>query len=110
MKFNKEVLDVFQHISLFEALEESQLEKMLAASRKITLSEKSILFEKGAPAEFFYLLYSGQIKLFILSAEGDEKVMEIIYPSHTFAEAILFMPKQFYPVSAEAIDDSELYP
>jgi len=109
MEDNKNILNDFREIALFEALDDSQLEKILSASRKITLLAKSTLFERGAAAEYFYLLYSGQIKLYILSAEGDEKVMEIIYPSQTFGEAIMFMPKQFYPVSAEAINDSELY-
>jgi len=109
MKENRDILDEFQHIALFEALDDMQLEKILVTSRKITLSAKSILFEKGTHAEAFYLLHSGQIKLFNLSSEGDEKVIEIIYPLQTFAEAIMFMPKQFYPVSAEAITDCELF-
>ncbi|MFV1982947.1 MAG: Crp/Fnr family transcriptional regulator [Thiohalomonadales bacterium] len=109
MEYNEDILNELQNIALFEALEDSQLEKILSTSRKISLSAKATLFERGKAAEYFYLLHSGQIKLFIISAEGDEKVMEIIYPSNTFAEAVMFMPKQFYPVSAEAINDSELY-
>ena len=102
-------LDELQQIPLFEALNEKQLESMLVLSRAITLSAKNILFEKNTEATYFYLLKSGQIKLFSLSADGDEKVIEIINPSQTFAEAIMFMPKRIYPVSAEAIKNSELY-
>jgi CRP-like cAMP-binding protein len=109
MDFNQNILNEFRRIALFEALDELQLEKILTASQEISLLAKSALFEKGDPANYFYLLHSGQIKLYMLSAEGDEKVMEIIYPQHTFAEAVMFMPNQFYPVSAEAITDSKLY-
>lgn len=97
------------HMPLFEALNEEQLDIVLKHSRYIASPAKTILFEKDSAASHFYLLISGQVKLFCLSEEGDEKVIEIIYPSQTFAEAIMFMPKQNYPVSAQSIKDSELY-
>lgn len=109
MEYNRDIITELQHIPLFDALDDSQLKIIVSSARKIKLPTKSILFERTAVANCFYLLRSGQIKLFILSADGDEKVMEIIHPSQTFAEAIMFIPKQIYPVSAEAIIDSELY-
>lgn len=101
--------DELHQIALFEALDDQQLTDILKSSKVICLASKKSLFEKGSLATHFYLLKSGQIKLFCLSAEGDEKVIEIINPSQTFAEAIMFMPKHIYPVCAEAIKDSELY-
>lgn len=109
MELDNVILDEFQHITLFEALDDSQLQTVISTTRKFTLPAKSILFEKDTKAEYFYLVHSGQVKLFCLSADGDEKVIEILYPSQTFAEAIMFMPKQIYPVSAEAIKDSVVY-
>lgn len=109
MKCNKATLDELHHIPLFEAFDEVQLEKLLSSSHLLRLPARATLFEKGQPAEYFYLLRSGQIKLFCLSASGDEKVVEIIYPTQTFAEAVMFMQRHIYPVSAEAILDSELY-
>lgn len=108
MDYSRDSLKQFQDIALFEALDDKQLKTIVDTSRKFTLLTKMTLFERGAVADYFYLLNRGQIKLFTLSAEGDEKVMEIIYPSQTFGEAVIFMPKRFYPVSAEAINDSEL--
>lgn len=109
MKSNKIIIDELHHIPLFEALDETQLERILGTTRIQSLPAKTVLFESGQNAEHFYLLRSGQIKLYRLSANGDEKVVEIIYPSQTFAEAIMFMPKHVYPVCAEAIVDSEVY-
>lgn len=102
------VLDDLHQIPLFSALDQEQLDSVLKSSKTVSLSAKSILFERGAPATHFYFLKSGQVKLYCLSEEGDEKVIEIIHPSQTFAEAIMFMPKRIYPVSAEAIKKSEL--
>ena len=101
--------DELHQIPLFSALDDQQLANVLSTSKVITLKAKKTLFEQGSSASHFYLLKSGQIKLFCLSAEGDEKVIEIINPSQTFAEAIMFLPKHVYPVNAEAIKTSELY-
>lgn len=109
MEQNRITLEELHDVPLFSALDKQQLDKVLKSSRILTLPAKKLLFKQGAPANHFYLLKSGQIKLYCLSEEGDEKVIEIIYPRQTFAEAIMFMPKQVYPVSAEAIDNSEVY-
>ena len=101
-------LDELHQIPLFSALDEEQLESVLKHSRTISLKAKNILFEKGSEATHFYLLRAGEIKLYSLSEDGDEKVIEIIHPSQTFAEAIMFMPKQMYPVSAETLKESEI--
>lgn len=101
--------DILHQIPLFQALDEKQLKGVLKSSHTFSLTAKSTLFERGTSASHFYLLKSGQVKLFCLSEEGDEKVIEIINPSQTFAEAIMFMPKQVYPVSAETLKNSEVY-
>lgn len=102
-------LDELRHIPFFEALSEDQLSKILFSSKKISLPAKKTLFERNSDADYFYMLKSGQVKLYCISQEGIEKVVEIVSPPQTFAEAIMFMPRQTYPVSAETIVDSELY-
>ena len=101
--------DILRQTPLFQALDEQQLSNVLNSSRTLSLPAKNILFEKDSVASHFYLLKSGQIKLFCLSEEGDEKVIDIINPSQTFAEAIMFLPKKIYPVSAETLKNSEIY-
>ncbi len=109
MDNNNFVLEQLHQIPLFSAFDNQQLETIIKFSRSVSLSAKNVLFERDTPATHFYYLKSGQMKLFCLSTDGCEKVIEIIYPSQTFAEAIMFLPKQVYPVSAEAIKESELY-
>ena len=101
--------DILRKTPLFQALDEQQFKNILKSSRVLSLPAKNILFEKDSNASHFYLLKSGQIKLFCLSEEGDEKVLDIINPSQTFAEAIMFLPKKVYPVSAETLKNSEVY-
>lgn len=109
MESNRIVLDELRHVYLFDSLTELQLEQIVQSAHLNKYSAKSPLFEAGSDAQRFFLVRKGQIKLFSISADGDEKVVEIIYPHQTFAEAIMFMKKKKYPVSAEAIVDSEVY-
>ena len=101
--------DVLRQAPLFQALDDLQLNDVLKSGKVLSLPAKNVLFEKDTDASHFYLLRSGQIKLFCLSEEGDEKVLDIINPSQTFAEAIMFLPKKIYPVSAETLKESEVY-
>ncbi|MNF89751.1 cAMP receptor protein [compost metagenome] len=68
----------------------------------------STLMHQGDPAKRFFLLVSGQVKLYRLTGEGQENLVEIIQPGQTFAEALLFSQARLYPVSATALKDSVL--
>jgi CRP-like cAMP-binding protein len=45
----------------------------------------------------------GRVKLFRISVDGQEKVVEIIQAGQTFAEAVMFMQHSVYPVFAETL-------
>jgi CRP/FNR family transcriptional regulator, dissimilatory nitrate respiration regulator len=92
----------------FSALDDQQLATLAAACRLVRLDENENLFQHGQPAEDFFLVLAGQIKLFRLSEGGDEKVIEIITPGRLFAEAVMFMERQVYPVNAQAVQATEL--
>ncbi|HTH39709.1 MAG TPA: Crp/Fnr family transcriptional regulator [Rhodocyclaceae bacterium] len=55
----------------------------------------------------FHVVVYGQVKLFLPSVQGNEKVVEIIGPQQSFGEAVMFLGKP-YPVSAEALADTLL--
>ncbi|BAN69456.1 Crp/Fnr family transcriptional regulator [endosymbiont of unidentified scaly snail isolate Monju] len=93
---------------LFAALSDDQLDRITQHARQIRLESGEALFEQGEPAERFYLVTSGQIKLFRLSPNGNEKVVEIVTPGCTFAEALMFLQHPTYPVSAQALTSAEV--
>lgn len=96
-------------IALFSALDDAQLNAVLEHMRKVRLDVGERLFDHGQPAKQFFYARAGQVKLFRLSADGAEKVIEIVRPGEMFAEAVMFMgADEGYPVSAEAIVPSEL--
>lgn len=94
-------------LPLFSALAPEQLQQVAATAREKLLTKGEMLFQKGDPAHGFYVVVSGQIKLALPSAQGNEKVVEIIGPHQSFGEAVMFMDRPF-PVFAEALLDTRL--
>ncbi|MBI4983976.1 MAG: Crp/Fnr family transcriptional regulator [Rhodocyclales bacterium] len=92
---------------LFRELSPAQIERIAADTREKRLTKGATLFQKGDDAHGFYFVIFGQIKLALSSAEGNEKVVEIIGPQQSFGEAVMFMNRP-YPVFAEALADSLL--
>lgn len=66
------------------------------------------LFSQGDRAEVFFIVRSGAMKLFRVSAQGAEKIMRLVRGGQSFAESILFSDPPRYPVHAQAAEDSEL--
>ena len=93
---------------LFARLSEEQLERVARRAVRVRLGDGEPLFQQGDPAERFYLVLSGQIKLYRLSPSGNEKVIEIVMPGSTFAEALMFLERPRYPVGAQALGAAEV--
>lgn len=94
---------------LFRPLDAARRRQLAQATRTITLDAGEQLFQRGDPASRFFLVGEGQIKLFRVSADGHEKVVEIMGPGETFAEAVMFMGTGQYPVSTQAIEPAVVY-
>ena len=94
---------------LFRTLSDEQMKKLGAATTSRSLAPGEHLFEAGSPASEFYLISQGQVKLYRLSPAGQEKVIEIVRPGQTFAEALMFRDIPVYPVNAQALSKVELY-
>ena len=94
---------------LFAGLSEAQLAQVTAAAKAVALEKGEHLFAQGDPASLFYFLAGGRIKLYRLSPDGNEKVIELIGPGQTFAEALMFDGGDgTYPVHASAVEPSRL--
>ena len=88
---------------LFSELSDSQLHLVCQCSHICELDEGESLFFQGDNVISFYLIMTGTIKLFRVSPDGKEKVVEIIEQGNTFAEALMFMDQPHYPVNATAL-------
>ncbi|HIP53213.1 MAG TPA: Crp/Fnr family transcriptional regulator [Chromatiales bacterium] len=93
---------------LFASLNDEQLATVQEMSHTVFLEEGESLFDCGDEADRFFLVLSGQMKLYRLSPAGNEKVIDIIRAGSTFAEALMFLEHPTYPVYATALVDTHL--
>lgn len=106
IELNEYILNSMRQCVLLQPLGLDDFEEVVRTSHAIQLSDNRVLFEQGAELSNIYLLISGGIKLQRLAPSGDEKVIEIIRPGQTFAEAVLFFGGSQYPVSAITVSPS----
>lgn len=102
------LIDELRSAYLLASLSSAQLERVAKKARHVHLDEGKVLFSQGDPADRFFFLLKGQVKLYRLSAEGNEKIIEIVGPGHTFAEALMFLSRPRYPVCCAALSPAEL--
>ncbi len=102
------MIDDLRRAPLLSRLAPAQLERVSRQAARVRLDAEQLLFSQGDSATRFYLLLTGQMRLFRLSPEGAEKVIEIVNPGQTFAEALMFLNAPRYPVCASALAPSEL--
>ncbi|MFA7350114.1 MAG: Crp/Fnr family transcriptional regulator [Methylotenera sp.] len=101
---------ITQHLSafyMFSELQPNQIDQLASGTRSLEIARGSTLFNRGDKANGFYLLLEGQIKLGIISPQGDEKVIGLIQPGESFGEAVLFLERSF-PIYAQATLDTKV--
>jgi CRP-like cAMP-binding protein len=99
-----EILDLLRANPLFAAFDDALFSRVTAGAQLLHLEAGQILFQQGDPAQAFFVVASGQVKLFLQSRAGVEQIVELDHPGQSFAEAIMFMRGRAYPVSAAATE------
>lgn len=98
---------VLSRLPLFSRMSRDALEHMLSDAWVNEFGRGHVLFIQGEPAERFYVVFDGWVKLFRETISGDESVIAVFTAGESFAEAAMF-DKAEYPVSAVTVEDSRL--
>jgi len=93
---------------LFAGLDDDQLARLLHTAHQQHLEEGQLLFSSQQPARHFFIVRSGSMRLYLSTPDGVEKVLHLVGPGETFAEAITFMDGECYPVNASALARTEI--
>ncbi|HSH42737.1 MAG TPA: Crp/Fnr family transcriptional regulator [Arenicellales bacterium] len=102
-------IDTLRGIYLFSALDDEQLARIAGTAECVSLAQGERLFNQGDEIRRFYYVERGRMKLYRLSPDGDEKVIDVVEPKQTFAEAAVFMERAAgYPVNADALEPTDL--
>ena len=92
-------------LPLFSDLSRPELERLAQGCHLRRLARGETLFSVGQPCEEFHVTVTGQVKLYAVSPAGQEKVIELLGPGASFAEALMFTG-QPYIINAQALTDS----
>lgn len=92
---------------LFSQLKQDELATVLRQAEAHQFGPGEVVFRQGENAAHFFLVTSGQVRLYRVSPTGEEKVIDLIRPGSLFAEAVSFMGGR-YPVHAAAVDQVRL--
>ena len=99
---------ILRRNSLFADLSENEFLKVAGEFNYLKLKKGHYLFKQEQPADSFFLVVHGNMKMTLLSFKGDEKVIHIIGTGNVFAEAIMFLEQKKYPINAIALEGSSL--
>ena len=88
-------------------LNERELTDLARVAVPRSVKRGEILFLEGDRANGFFLLLSGQVRIFKSSPDGKEYTIHIINPGHIFAEVAAFENSP-YPANGAALEDSEI--
>jgi CRP-like cAMP-binding protein len=94
-------------LPLFQDMAPDELRRVAAASQLRRFARGDMVFRVRDRCTEFYVTVFGQIKLFALSAGGQEKVVELVGPGMSFAEAPMFVGGS-HRVNAQALADTLL--
>lgn len=99
--------EFLKRLPLFADFTFDELQHLASQTQELHVPRGTAIFSRGDPSRGFHIVIYGQVKLGFLSAQGDEKIIEIIGPGFSFGEALMFMEKP-YIVGAAALEDTML--
>lgn len=92
-------------LPLFSDFQPPELTRIVQGCHLRRMGRNEMIFNVGDPCEEFFVVVTGQVKLFVISPNGQEKVVELVGPGNTFAEALMFLGHP-YILSAQALSDT----
>ena len=98
---------IVKNVPLFAGLSEPDIDDLMTIVRINDHPRGELLFSEGETAVGFFIVLDGKVKVYKLSAEGKERILHIIQPGGTFAEAAIF-GEGLYPAYAETLQASKL--
>lgn len=90
---------------VFQGLPESQIQALARIAEPITYRAGDLIFSEGDDAAGFFLVVSGQVKIYKLSFEGKEQVLHFVGPGEIFAEVPVYSGGA-YPANADALRET----
>ena len=101
-------IETLMKSALFRDLGEESLARLSEGSRRLEIARGEHLFFEGDEGRDLFILAEGGVRLYKLSADGQETTVKLVNPIEAFAEIAPFGGGG-YPVSAVAVKYSVVY-
>lgn len=101
------ILDCLSYRPLFQAGGIRFTESIATQSCLLRVEKGQVMFTHQEPANNFYIILNGWVKLFRETLDGAQAVVDILHHDHMFGETSIF-ENDIYPFSAEAAEPSTL--
>ncbi len=95
-----------RRVIAFENATDEDLAYVLKHGILRSVEEGGFFFFQGDPAEYLYVLVSGQVKLLQSNPAGQQVNLRTLYPWQMFGALGAVRNEATYPASAQAIEDS----
>ena len=102
-----QTVDRLREIAFFQDLDANQLALLAREARVKVFRPGEIIVSQEEPVRAFYLVLSGQVKIYRSSAEGKEQTLYLFGPGEPFCLCAAF-EEQGYPANAAALESSEI--
>lgn len=101
------ISEILSRQPLFRFLSGPELVLLAKNATEYRLSKNEMLLQKGDHSEGLHLLIAGQVKLYLPSMAGTEKVVRMVGPGDTFGEEGAFLNRPC-AMAVQAVKDSIL--
>jgi CRP-like cAMP-binding protein len=92
-------------IPLFDRMDQAALDNALSSAVSRRFKASAVVFEQGAPADEFYVLLHGRLRVTQVTPEGQQVVVRMVSPGDLFGIAKA-LQRSDYPGTATAVLES----
>lgn len=102
------LIELISKIPLFHGLSREQLDEVVNILIDQTFERGQTIFSEDEEASGFFVVITGQVKIFKVSHEGKEQILHIFGHGESFGEVPVFAGGRF-PANAETLAKSRLF-
>jgi CRP/FNR family transcriptional regulator len=99
------VADMLRFSTTFRRLQPDDRDRLAAVARAQHYPKGSVIFNEGDPADAFYTVVTGRVKVFKTTATGKDLILELFGPGDPLGATAAYEGRSF-PASAVAIEDA----
>ncbi|MFP4355209.1 MAG: Crp/Fnr family transcriptional regulator [Phycisphaerae bacterium] len=101
------VAEMLQKAAIFSKIPPASTARLADRLRRVRHAAGEQIFRPDQPAERFYIILSGRVRVYLISPKGEQQGLHLFGPGEAFAEAAVLTGGD-YPAFAEALEQTEL--